>query len=205
MGRRSGVPGNGESEHASGFAIILLWAFFALTWLVAAWWSDPTENEIGFRAELPYRAVLLIGSLIFAIPAHGYHGPLRLWYVTSAEAWICVAVIAVGFTFCWWARIHLGPLWSGNVTRKGGHAVIDTGPYAVVRHPIYTGILLAVFATCAAKGTVWGIAAALIITAGLWIKARLEEEWLRRELDPGAYDAYRRHVPMLVPLGPKRA
>jgi protein-S-isoprenylcysteine O-methyltransferase Ste14 len=183
-----------------GFAIILLWAFFALTWLVAAWWSDPTDKEIGFRAELSYRAVLLIGGLIFAIPARGYHGPLRLWYITPDGMWICVAVMAAGFAFCWWARIHLGPLWSGSVTRKDDHKVIDTGPYAVVRHPIYTGILVAVLATCVAKGTVWGIAGALIIAAGLWMKARLEEEWLGQELDPGAYDAYRRRVPMLVPF-----
>ncbi len=182
-----------------GFAIILLWAFFALTWLVAAWWSDPADKKIGFRAELPYRLVLLIGGIIFAVPARSYHGPLRLWHVTLSEAWICVALIMLGFAFCWWARIHIGPLWSGSVTRKGDHAVIDTGPYAFVRHPIYAGILLAVFATSAAKGTIWGIGGALIITIGLWLKARLEEGWLRRELDPGAYDAYSRRVPMLVP------
>jgi protein-S-isoprenylcysteine O-methyltransferase Ste14 len=182
-----------------GFAIILLWALFALSWLVAAWWSAPTDKHIGFRAEVSYRAVLLIGGLIFAVPAHNYHGPLRLWVVTPMQAWICAAAIALGFAFSWWARVSLGPLWSGNVARKDDHRVIDTGPYAIVRHPIYTGILLAVFATCAAKGTVWGIIGAVIIAVGLWMKARLEEKWLSRELDPGAYDAYRRRVSMLVP------
>jgi protein-S-isoprenylcysteine O-methyltransferase Ste14 len=95
--------------------------------------------------------------------------------------------------------VSLGPLWSGNVARKDDHRVIDTGPYGIVRHPIYTGILVAVFATCAAKGTVWGIAGAAIIALGLWMKARLEEDWLSRELDPGSYHAYRRRVSMLVP------
>jgi protein-S-isoprenylcysteine O-methyltransferase Ste14 len=182
-----------------GFAIILLWAAFALTWLVAAWWSAPTDKHVGFRAEVPYRIALLIGGVMFAIPAHNYHGPLRLWSVTPNEAWMCATVIAVGFAFSWWARIYLGPLWSGNVTRKSDHAVVDTGPYALVRHPIYTGILLAVIATCAAKGTVWGVAGAVLIAVGLWMKARLEEKWLGSELNAGAYDAYRRRVPMIVP------
>lgn len=182
-----------------GFAIIFLWALFALSWLVAAWWRAPSDKTIGLRAEIPYRAVLTVGGLIFAVPARNYHGPLRFWYVNATEAWICVAVIAIGFAFSWWGRIYLGPLWSGNVDRKGEHAVVDTGPYAIVRHPIYTGILMAVFATCAAKGTAWGIAGAVIITIGLWMKARLEEGWLREELDAGAYEAYRGRVSMLVP------
>ena len=66
--------------------------------------------------------------------------------------------------------------------------MVDTGPCGIVRHPIYTGILLAVYATAAAKGTILGVLGALIITVGLWMKARLEEGWLRKELDPGAYD-----------------
>ena len=134
-----------------GFAIIFLWALFALSWLVAAWWSAPTHKGIGFRAEIRYRVVLLIGGLIFAVPARNYYGPLRFWFVTPTEAWMCVAVIAIGFAFSWWGRVYLGPLWSGNVARKGEHAVIDTGPYAIVRHPIYFGVLVAVFATCAAR------------------------------------------------------
>lgn len=185
-----------------GFAIIFLWALFALSWLVAAWWSAPTHKGIGFRAEIRYRVVLLIGGLIFAVPARNYYGPLRFWFVTPTEAWMCVAVIAIGFAFSWWGRVYLGPLWSGNVAHKGEHAVIDTGPYAIVRHPIYFGVLVAVFATCAAKGTVWGVAGAVIITLGLWMKARLEERWLHQELEPGAYEAYCRRVPMLVPFGP---
>jgi protein-S-isoprenylcysteine O-methyltransferase Ste14 len=72
-----------------------------------------------------------------------------------------------------------------------------------VRHPIYTGLLLATYATAAAKGTAIGIAAAVLITLGFWLKARLEERWLSEELGPDEYQAYRRKVPMLLPLGPK--
>jgi len=81
--------------------------------------------------------------------------------------------------------------------------VVDRGPYGIVRHPIYTGILLSVFATAAVKGTVLGLAGAAIITLGIWMKARLEERWLREQLGADAYDSYRRRVPMLLPFGPK--
>lgn len=186
-----------------GSAIVALWAAFALSWLAAAWWRNPLDAHVGTKREIPYRIVLLIGALVLAVPAHGYYGPLRFWLVTRNEAWICTALIAVGFAFSWWARIQLGALWSGPITKRANHRVIDAGPYAIVRHPIYTGILLSIYATAAVKGTVFGIAGASIITLGLWMKARLEERWLGQALEPDAYEAYRRRVPMLVPFGPK--
>jgi protein-S-isoprenylcysteine O-methyltransferase Ste14 len=184
-------------------ALILagLWIGFALSWLAAASWSSAPAKRAGFTREMTYRIVLLIGGIAFFIPAHGYEGPLRLWYPTRDEA--CVGLTVLGFAFAWWARIYLGSLWSGQVTTKADHRVVDRGPYGLVRHPIYTGILLAVFATAAAKGTVPGLAGAALITLGIWMKARLEERWLREQLGADAYDTYRQRVPMLVPFGPK--
>jgi protein-S-isoprenylcysteine O-methyltransferase Ste14 len=184
---------------------MVLWVGFVISWLAAAFWHNKTEKRASLGTELASRIALILGGVLMIVPAHRYHGPLRLWYVTRAEAWLCVALAALGFAFCWWACIHLGPLWSGRITRKAGHRVVDTGPYGIVRHPIYTGILLAVFATAAAKGTALGLVAALIIAFGFWLKARLEEQWLRQELAPEAYDAYRRRVPMLLPFGRKAA
>jgi protein-S-isoprenylcysteine O-methyltransferase Ste14 len=186
-----------------GLVISALWVGFAVSWLAAALWSGKTEKRARIGEQIPYRLVLLIGAILLAVPAHRYVGPLRLWSVTYMQAWICTAAITLGFAFSWWARIYLGPLWSSQVTRKENHRVIDSGPYGIVRHPIYTGILLAVFATAAAKGTMPGVGAALMIVLGFWMKARLEESWLRRELGADEYDAYRRTVPMLVPFGPK--
>jgi protein-S-isoprenylcysteine O-methyltransferase Ste14 len=185
-----------------GHAIGILWLAFAVSWFAAAFWSSPSERRAGPKKELAYRVVLLIGGVIFAIPAHGYSGPFTLWRVDAIEAWICVALIAAGFAFSWWARIELGALWSGQVVKKADHQVVDTGPYGIVRHPIYTGILLAVFATAGAKGTILGVVGALVITAGIWMKAHLEEAWLRGELPTDAYDAYCQKVPMLIPFGP---
>lgn len=186
-----------------GLMIIALWIGFTVSWLSAALWSSKTQKRAGAGDEISYRIVQLVGAILLAVPAHHYIGPLRLWYITLVEAWICVALIALGIAFSWWARIYLGPLWSSRVTKKANHRVINSGPYGIVRHPIYTGILLAVFATAAAKGTIPGVGGALIITLGLWMKARLEERWLSSELGPDEYEAYRRTVPMLLPFGPR--
>lgn len=184
-------------------AIGLLWLGWVVSWIGAAWWSNRTEKRAPLGAELAYRLPMFAGTVLVFIPAHRYDGPLRLWHVGWSGAWVCVALIAAGIAFAWWARIHLGRLWSGRITRKADHHVVDTGPYALVRHPIYTGLLLAMLATMAAKGVVWGVAGFLLLLAGVWLKARQEEQWLRQELGAEAYDSYRRRVPMLVPFGPK--
>lgn len=186
-----------------GVTIIVLWLVWAISWLAAASWSNATEKRVGFGSEWPYRVVSLLGAMFLFVPAHGYAGPLRFWYPGWTGAWICAVLVAVGFAFCWWARIYLGRLWSASITRKLDHHLVMSGPYAMVRHPIYTGILLAVIATAAVKGTLFGIVGALLIIMGLWMKARLEERWLRQELSTDVYDAYRSKVPMLLPFAPK--
>jgi protein-S-isoprenylcysteine O-methyltransferase Ste14 len=183
--------------------IVALWIAFGISWLLAAGWSSAVDKRVGLMRELPYRVLMLAGAGLLAVPAHGYHGPLRLWQVNLTQAWLCVAAMVLGFAFAWWGRIHLGELWSAQVTAKANHRVIDTGPYGLVRHPIYTGILLSVYATAAAKGTVLGLAGALVITLGIWMKAHLEESWLANQLEPDAYQRYRRSVPMLLPFGPR--
>ena len=110
------------------------------------------------------------------------------------------AFVLAGLLFTWWARIHLGRLWSSSVTRKADHHVVDTGPYRIVRHPIYTGIILASLATAAMRGTALAWLGACVMTTGWVIKARLEEEFLREQLGAETYAKYARRVPMLVPL-----
>jgi protein-S-isoprenylcysteine O-methyltransferase Ste14 len=151
---------------------------------------------------IPYRAAMTLGTLLEVIPAHGDEGVLRLWHVGWIGAWTCFGAIALGITFTWWARLHLGRLWSGRVTQKTEHRVVATGPYAIVRHPIYTGLLFALLATAAAKGTVLGIVGFLCMLIGISLKARLEEAWLCAQLPDDAYALYRARVPMLVPLWP---
>ncbi|MBZ9797899.1 methyltransferase family protein [Mesorhizobium sp. ES1-4] len=184
-----------------GTAIVLLWLIWVVSWAAAAFWADPVAKRADLRSEMRYRMVTAFGAVLFLLPAHNYYGRLRLWVPDLAVAWTCVVLIAAGIAFAWWARIHLGRLWSATVTAKADHRVVDTGPYRLVRHPIYSGLLLSVLATMVAKGTVWGIAGTALLIIGVVLKAGLEERFLRGELGP-AYDDYARRVPMLVPFAP---
>ena len=110
-----------------------------------------------------------------------------------------MVIAALGFAICWWARLHLGRLWSASVTRKADHRIVDSGPYALVRHPIYTGVILAAAATAALKGSAGALLGLALMVLAFWIKARLEERFLGAELGEAAYDDYRRRTGMLFP------
>jgi protein-S-isoprenylcysteine O-methyltransferase Ste14 len=184
-------------------AIIGLWLAWVISWTLAAAWSNRTEQRAGLGMELSYRIPVVIGAALLFVPAHGYEGALRLWHIGWDGAWICIALIALGMAFAWWARLHLGRLWSGTITRKADHRIVDTGPYGIVRHPIYSGLFLSLIATAAAKGTVLAVTGCVLTIVGFTMKARLEERWLREQLGAAGYDAYRARVPMLIPFGPK--
>jgi protein-S-isoprenylcysteine O-methyltransferase Ste14 len=188
-----------------GIVIIVLWIGWAVSWIAAARWSNRTESRPSIGPEIAYRLLMGIGAVTMFVPAHGYEGPLRLWHVGWIGGWLCAVLVGVGVAVAWWARLHLGRMWSARITLKADHKVIDSGPYALVRHPIYSGLLLSLLATAAAKGTVLGIAGFVMLAVGIWLKARLEERWLTEEIGADAYGNYRRRVPMLVPFGPSGA
>jgi protein-S-isoprenylcysteine O-methyltransferase Ste14 len=173
-----------------------------VSWTVAALWSNRTEKRAGIGAELFFRVLFYIGAiLLFAFPlSRHYYAQVQLWRFGEALNWILVALTTAGFLFAWWARIHLGRLWSDWVVKKAGHHVVDTGPYRLVRHPIYLGLILAAFATATEKGTSFALLGAAIITLAFYTKARREERFLRAELGEDAYDAYARMTAMLVPF-----
>ena len=79
-----------------------------------------------------------------------------------------------------------------------GHRVVDTGPYALVRHPIYTGLIAGAVALALLQAKPWPILGAALFALGFTLKARVEERFLEREI--GGYEAYRRRVSMIVPL-----
>jgi protein-S-isoprenylcysteine O-methyltransferase Ste14 len=184
-------------------AIRGLWVIWALSWAAAAWWSKPAANKAGIGRELAYRLVISVGVLLLLWPKSLPYGlNARWWPLSLTSAWAVTVLIALGFVFTWWARLHLGTMWSSNVTRKEGHHIVDTGPYGLVRHPIYTGLLFSMIFTAIAKGTAAGVIGLVFIILGFAMKARLEERFLREELGASEYDAYARRVPMLVPFWP---
>jgi protein-S-isoprenylcysteine O-methyltransferase Ste14 len=130
-------------------------------------------------------------------------GEQPLYHLGSTGVYVLAALTLAGTLFTWWARIHLGRFWSNAITRKEGHRVIDTGPYGLVRHPIYTGLIAAMLATGLAVATITAMLGVFGIAFGLWQKARMEEGFLKDELGADAYEPYCRRVPMLVPFLPQ--
>jgi protein-S-isoprenylcysteine O-methyltransferase Ste14 len=179
--------------------VSILWVLWYLSWIVAAWWSERVIKRPGLRYEVAYR--LFIGTGVMLL--FGYYPYLRgsdavLWRLPSLAAWSLLAPVTLGFIVTWWARIHLGRLWSSSVTRKSEHRVIETGPYRLVRHPIYWGLTLAAVSTAVIRGRLSAILGALALAFGFYVKARLEERFLREELGP-EYELYTRRVGLLLP------
>jgi protein-S-isoprenylcysteine O-methyltransferase Ste14 len=177
-----------------------IWFAWLISWLAAALWSDRTVRRPSLQRQAAYRLTTLCGALllfgVFGIRRYD----IRFWRLDGGMGWLCVAIAAAGIMFMWWARLHLGRLWSGSVTRKADHHIVDTGPYAYVRHPIYTGLLIALAATVCVYATAETVTGVAILAAGIYIKAKTEESFLRDQLGAEAYDAYARRVPMLLPF-----
>jgi protein-S-isoprenylcysteine O-methyltransferase Ste14 len=196
------------------YAIYIPWDVWIASWVAAAIWANRTLKRPGGNREVPY-FLLEIGGFIMLLAVVDIPGrpvsanpvlaflATRYWTLPSNLAWAMVVLAAAGFAFCWWARIHLGKLWSGRVTRKEGHHIVDTGPYALVRHPIYTGVLTAAIATAALKGSAHALIGICLLLVAYQFKARLEERFLSEELGAESYAAYRRRVPMLIPFAPR--
>jgi protein-S-isoprenylcysteine O-methyltransferase Ste14 len=179
------------------FAVI--WIGWIVSWMAAAFWTNRTEKLAVTWDTLLYRVCIVAGFVLMTPWASRRFLAPPLWDVGYAGAYALAALTLAGILFAWWARIHIGRLWSGSITRKQDHHVVDTGPYALVRHPIYTGLILALLATAVAQATANALAGAVLLRFGFWLKARAEERFLTTELGAGAYGAYRRRVPMLVP------
>jgi protein-S-isoprenylcysteine O-methyltransferase Ste14 len=185
-------------EPSEAFEVI--WVGWFLSWMAASFWSSRTEKRAATRETWIYRVAIFTGVVLMTPWAARVIGEARIWEVGSDVAYALIVVMLSGLLLTWLARIHLGRLWSSAITRKERHRVVDTGPYAFVRHPIYTGIITAVLGTAAIEATVTALVGAAFICSGLWLKARAEESFLMVELGPDDYRSYCRRVPMLIPF-----
>jgi protein-S-isoprenylcysteine O-methyltransferase Ste14 len=124
------------------------WILFAVIWLVAAFWTKRSVYQESRVQRLGYVIPLLVGGYL-VFKGRRLSDPLDLRVIphVDALAWTGVVLCIAGLAFCVWARFTLGRNWSGVVTLKGGHELITEGPYALVRHPIYTGLLTMFVAT----------------------------------------------------------
>lgn len=196
------------------YIVVFLWFAWLVSWFAAANWAKETVKAPARRQEIPYRLLQGFGfAMVFMSlgqsasyePRPGIAAKVlaflfsQVWAPAAWTTWLAVLLTAAGLGFAWWARMHLGELWSSSVTRKQDHRVIDTGPYGVVRHPIYAGLLMATLGVVLVSGRLLAVIGMVAVVAAIWIKARLEERFLCEELGSDAYGAYAKRVPMLVP------
>ncbi|HWD68443.1 MAG TPA: isoprenylcysteine carboxylmethyltransferase family protein [Caulobacteraceae bacterium] len=186
------------------YAVVVLWVVWYVTWIAAVVFSRRTTVQMKSDVAGFHRMIASLGVFLLFEPqaAAGFGASRlggRLWPDNLALDWSLFALATAGFAFCWWARLHLGRLWSGFVTLKEGHHIVDTGPYGLVRHPIYTGVMVAALATALITASPIGLVGAMMVAIGFSMTARIEEGFLRRELGAETYDSYARRVGMLVP------
>jgi protein-S-isoprenylcysteine O-methyltransferase Ste14 len=152
-------------------AFQVIWIGWVVSWIAASLWSGRTEKRAATRETWIYRIVIFAGAILIAPWTAQVLGERPSWQVGYYGACALVSVILMGLALTWWARIHLGCLWSSAITRKEKHRIVETGPYAFVRHPIYTGLIIALLATAATEATLVALLGALLIVLGLWVKA----------------------------------
>jgi len=108
-------------------------------------------------------------------------------------------ILIMGLSFVLWARANLGTNWSGSVTYKENHELIKRGPYALVRHPIYTGLLLMFLGTAITIGNVGGFLGFPVLFISCWIKLKQEEALMIKHFKEGYMD-YKKRVKALIPF-----
>jgi protein-S-isoprenylcysteine O-methyltransferase Ste14 len=180
--------------------LALIWLAWVVSWVVASFWSGRTKSHVRTHDSWVYRLPILLGAILLLPWTAKALGDTSLYNPGNSGTYALAVVALLGISFTWWARIHLGRFWSNAITHKEDHRIIDTGPYGMVRHPIYTGLIVAILATGVAVATWTSLLGALLISFGQWRKARMEEKFLSAELGPAAYGAYCRRVPMIVPF-----
>jgi protein-S-isoprenylcysteine O-methyltransferase Ste14 len=179
--------------------ILVLWLIGALYWIVAAQSAKTDRRREPLATRLPFIAQMIVTAIL--LWPHEWPGWLDLKVIGGGwtRFWIAVVVMALGLALAIWARRTLGDNWSGTVTVKEGHELVQTGPYRWVRHPIYTGILLMILGTGLAGGKVHALLAFPIALIALWLKSRLEERWMVAEFG-ARYEAYRKSSSAIIPF-----
>jgi protein-S-isoprenylcysteine O-methyltransferase Ste14 len=181
-----------------------LWFMFVIAWN-ATGKPLPTVAAPAAARERLYGLVISLGLImIVTAPFLLIRQAFQLWINPPLLAWGMLLIVAAGIAFCWWARLHLGRFWSAAITRKQGHRVVDSGPYRLVRHPIYAGFIVMDLGLALLCGSALALVGVAAITVGLWLKARVEEDFLAEELGAAAYGAYKARTPMLMPRMARR-
>ena len=179
--------------------IFASWLLFGGYWLFSALGNKkPAKREsVGQR----FGHILLMAAGFFTLYGSTFRfGVLNRRFLPEESwiAWLGAVLTLVGVLFAIWARYTIGNEWSGEVQIKENHQLIRSGPYAHIRHPIYTGILLALAGTALTLGEYRAILGVTLFLIGFVRKAKKEESFLASEFGP-AFDEHRRHTGFFLP------
>jgi protein-S-isoprenylcysteine O-methyltransferase Ste14 len=182
------------------YLIPAMWLSWAAYWWISSRDVKPTVRREALWSRLSYIGPLIIAAILLSVP----HMPIpilgeRFVSATVGSFAVASALTGAGLLFAIWARRYLGPNWSGTVTIKEDHQLITSGPYAIVRHPIYAGLLIALVGSALAIGEWRAVVAVVLASLSFIRKLRLEERWMHQQFGD-AYGAYCQRVPALFPF-----
>jgi protein-S-isoprenylcysteine O-methyltransferase Ste14 len=147
-----------------------------------------------------FRIVIMAAAswLLFSNDPH--FGVLNLHFMPYDRRIVLAGVVITwaGVLLAIWARYHLGRFWSSTVALREGHQLIRSGPYAFIRHPIYTGMLAGIAGTALAVGRCRGLVAFVVALAAFAAKSRQEEKLLDAQFGP-EFEEHRRHTGFFLP------
>jgi protein-S-isoprenylcysteine O-methyltransferase Ste14 len=179
-----------------------VWAATGIYWVINARAAarNPAETKEPQTQRILRLLVLALTFVLLLSPSLVAFGPLVWRFVPNRLVIrdLGLALAGLGILLMIWARRHLGHYWSDKVEIKTNHQLISTGPYARLRHPIYTGMLVGIAGTALAVGEWRGIAAFLLLLTNYVIKARKEERILRQRFG-SAFEEYEGKTGFLVP------
>jgi protein-S-isoprenylcysteine O-methyltransferase Ste14 len=186
--------------HAGPLQIIgYLWALFALYWLMAAFGRKRAQKREPPGERLVH-ILLVAGGFALLYSADQRFGALngRFLQPDPLIQYAGVILAAVGVGFAIWARAHLGKCWSGDVTIRQEHRLIRSGPYRFIRHPIYSGMLLALIGSVLVIGEYRALVGFALILLGFVKKARKEESFLKIQFGVD-FEEHKRHTGFFLP------
>jgi protein-S-isoprenylcysteine O-methyltransferase Ste14 len=177
-----------------------LWLAWVSYWVLAAGNVKASQRREPLSSRLLHLIPMLLAGALVVLPSIPGATFLSRRFVADDDIsyWGGCLLIAAGLGFSVWARIHLGRNWSGRISVKEDHELIQTGPYALVRHPIYTGLLLALVGTALSLGQWRGVAAVLLMLVSFWRKLTVEEHWMINAFGD-RYRHYRGNTSALIP------
>jgi len=176
-----------------------IWTVLCLYWILFALRVKPVKSRESLGQRLSYVLPLALGlTLLFNPRAHYSWLGMRFALDTIAVAVAGIRLTAAGVALAMWARLLLGENWSAAVSIRKNQELIRMGPYRIIRHPIYTGMLLGLLGTAVVVGEVRSLLALVSLGLGFYLKARKEEVFLLREFAAG-FEAHAKHTGMFLP------